>query len=113
MRDSHRATQIRAIVDHDALGFYVTCEFTGTRDVDALAGFERASHLATNDNFRSFNFRPNQSVWADCESPAGDANFSFELAIQEQITVTGDLSFDRTRSRALTIKFFEGKGNIA
>lgn len=94
MRDSHCATQDRPIVDHDAVGFNVTCEFTGAPDLDELAGFERASHLTTNDNFSSFNFRPDSSVWADCKSPTGDANLSFELALQEQITVTGDLSFD-------------------
>jgi hypothetical protein len=94
LRRSHRAPQDRAVVDHDRTGFYVTHEFTGAPDVDALAGLQRANHVATKDYFRGLNFRSDPSVWADCESPTGDANSSFELAIQEQITVTGDLSFD-------------------
>lgn len=94
LRGSHHATQDRAIIDHDATGFYVTHEFTGAPDVHALAGLQRANHVATNDYFRSLNLRFDASVWAACESPTGDANFSFELAIQEQITLTRDLSFD-------------------
>jgi hypothetical protein len=87
--------QDRAILDHNTPGLHVAPEFTSAPDVDALAGLERANHFATNDNFRGIDFRADTSVWANRESPTGETNFSFELAIQEEFTVTGDFSFDR------------------
>ena len=86
--------QHRAIFDHDAAGLQVTCEFTGAPDVDALAGLERANHFATNDYFTGLDFGADPRVSADCESPTAEVNFSIELAIHEQITVTGDFPFD-------------------
>src|SRR5260370_36374658 len=55
---------------------------------------ERANHFAANDNFAGFDFCVDAGVGTDSENAIGNVNFSFELAIQDEIFLTRDFSFD-------------------
>ena len=66
----------------------------GAPDLDALAGLERANHFAADDNFACFDFCADAGVGTDSENAIGNMNFSFELAIQDEIFPTRDFSFD-------------------
>ncbi len=60
----------------------------------ALAGLERANHFTANDNFAGFDFCVDAGVGADSEDAIGKVNFSFELAIHDEIFPARDFSFD-------------------
>jgi hypothetical protein len=69
------------------------CDSASAGNLDALA-LECSNHFTVDDDFAGFDFRGDVRVGTDSETPIGNANFSFELAIQPEIPLTGDFSFD-------------------
>src|SRR5713226_9420038 len=87
------AAQDCAIFYDNAARLHVACDSASAGNPDALA-LKRSNEFTVNDDFAGFDFRGDTRVGTDSETPLGDANFSCELAIQAEIPLTRDFSFD-------------------
>ena len=94
MADFGLGMQNRAVFDDDAARLDGACNFAGAPNLDALAGLERANHFAANDDLAGVDFGIDAGVGASRETALGNVNFPFKRAIEEEIVLAGDFSFD-------------------